>query len=171
MSDIAAPINPAPAPPWALDILTRALFAMATGLLLLIVVLIVGQVVARNAFNTGLPRVEEISRFAGVLAVYFTAPLLALHGQHVAVSVFTDMMPRLPKLACHVLAEVSVLGFSAMTLWGGWLYLSRAWKFRSPALGLQNIWLYGPVMVCFVLLAVIALWRIRAVLRSERAGP
>lgn len=168
MSERAAHTTPAPAPPWALDMLTRALFTVATGLLLLITVLIVGQVVARNVWNTGLPRAEEISRFAGILAVYFTAPLLALHGQHVAVSVFTDMMPRLPRLVCLVLAEVSVLAFSALTLWGGWLYLSRAWKFRSPALGLQNIWLYGPVMVCFTLLAVIALWRIRAVLRTER---
>ncbi|WP_323042469.1 TRAP transporter small permease [Gemmobacter sp.] len=160
----------APAPPRALDLLTRGLFAVATGLLLLITALIVAQVVARNVWNTGLPRAEEITRYAGVLAVYFTAPLLALSGQHVAVDVFTNLLPRVPKLACFVLAELSMLAFSALTIWGGWLYLKRAWKFKTPALGIQNIWLFGPVVICFAILIVIALWRIWAVLRAERAG-
>ena len=159
----------APAPPRALDLITRGLFALSTGLLLLIIALIVAQVLARNLWNTGLPRAEEVSRFAGVLAVYCTAPLLALNGQHVAVDVFTNMMPRAPRLASFVLAELSILAFSALTIWGGWLYLDRAWKFRTPALGMQNIWLFGPVLICFALLIVIALWRILAVLRAERA--
>lgn len=166
MSDASIP---APAPPRALDFLTRGLLGVSTALMLLIIALIVAQVVARNFWNMGLPRAEEISRYAGVLAVYFTAPLLALRGQHVAVDVFTNALPRMPKLICFVLAELSVLAFSALTLWGGWLYLKRAWKFKTPALGIQNIWLFGPVMLCFALLIVIAIWRIGAVLRAERA--
>ena len=94
---------------------------------------------------------------------------LALQGQHFAVDVFTNLMPRLPRLICFVLAELSTFAFSLLTLWGGWLYLQRAWKFKTPALGLQNIWLFGPVLICFALMAVIALWRIFAVLRHERA--
>jgi len=169
MSDALETHIVAPAPPRALDLLTRALLGISTGLMLLIIALIVAQVAARNFWSIGLPRAEEISRFSGVLAVYFTAPLLALHGQHVAVDVFTNALPRMPKLVCFVLAELSLLAFSALTLWGGWLYLKRAWKFKTPALGIQNIWLFGPVMLCFVLLIVIALWRIGAVLRAERA--
>lgn len=170
MIDVHQPTT-APAPPRALDLLTRGLFGVATFLLLLIIVLIVAQVVARNLWNVGLPWAEELSRFAGVFAVYFTAPLLALHGQHVAVDVFTNLMPRLPRTLCAIFAELSVLAFAALTLWGGWLYLQRAWKFKTPALGMQNIWLFGPVMLCFALLAVIATWRISALLRAERAAP
>ena len=158
----------APAPPRALDLLTRGLFAVATFLMLLIVVLIVAQVAARNIWNIGLPWAEELSRFAGVFAVYFTAPLLALQGQHVAVDVFTNLMPRLPRTICSVLAELSVLAFSALTIWGGCLYLQRAWKFKTPALGMQNIWLFGPVMICFAILAVISLWRTTAILRAGK---
>ncbi|GGH44500.1 TRAP transporter small permease subunit [Frigidibacter albus] len=169
MTEMASHHITAPAPPRALDLITRGLFTLATGLLLLIIALIVAQVLARNLWNTGLPRAEEISRLAGVLAVYCTAPLLALHGQHVAVDVFTNLMPRTPRLACFVLAELSMLAFAALTIWGGWLYLDRAWKFRTPALGMQNIWLFGPVLLCIALLIVIALWRILAVLRAERA--
>ena len=161
----------APAPPRALDLITRGLFALATGLLLLIVALIIAQVAARNLWNTGLPRAEELSRLAGVLAVYCTAPLLALNGQHVAVDVFTNMMPRVSKLVCFVLAELSMLIFAALTIWGGWFYLERAWKFRTPALGLQNIWLFAPVLLCFAFLIIIAAWRIFAVLRVERSRP
>lgn len=164
------PVSVSGAPPRALDLLTRGLLAVSTGLLLLIVALIVAQILARNLWNSGLPRAEEITRYAGVLTVYFTAPLLALHGQHVAVDVFTAMLPRLPRLICAILAELAVLAFSGLTVWGGWLYLQRAWKFRTPALGMQNIWLYGPVMLSFVLLIVVALWRIRAALKAEKAG-
>ncbi len=169
MSETVVPQGPSLTPPRVLDLLTRGLFAIATGLMLLIIALIVAQILARNFWNMGLPRAEEVSRYAGVLVVYFTAPLLALQGQHVAVDVFTNMMPRVPKLACFVLAELSFLAFGALVLWGGWRYLRRAWKFKTPALGIENIWLFGPVMFCFAILVVIALWRIFATLRAEGA--
>lgn len=155
-----------PAPPRALDLITRALLVLATGLILLIVASIIAQVVARNVWNTGLPRAEELARFAGVFAVYFTAPVLALRGQHVAVDVFTGLLPNAPRLGCAILAELSMLVFAALTIWGGWLYLQRAWKFTTPGLGVQNIWVFGPVLVCLGLLVVIAAWRIAAMVRA-----
>lgn len=150
-----------------LDILTRALLNVAIGLMLLIVCLIVAQIVARNFWNTGLPRAEEISRLAGVLCVYLTAPFLALHGQHVAVDIFVDMMPRLPQKICLVLAELSVLAFCGLSIWGGYLYLFRAWKFRTPALGMQNIWLYAPILACLMLVITISVWRGWSILKDE----
>ena len=157
-------------PPRALEFVTRGLLAVSTGLLLLIVALVVAQIAARNIWSAGLPRAEEITRYAGVLVVYFTAPLLALHGQHVAVDVFTNMMPRLPRLICNLLAEISLLAFGVLTLWGGWLYLERAWKFKTPALGVRNIWLYGPIMASLLLLCVIALWRIAATIKENKGA-
>jgi len=157
-----------PAPPRALDLITRGLLAVATVLILLIVASIIAQVVARNLWNTGLPRAEEAARFAGVFAVYFTAPVLALRGQHVAVDIFANLLPRVPRLFCLVLAELSTLGFAALTIWGGWLYLKRAWKFTTPSLGVQNIWLFGPVLLCLGLLIVISIWRIAAIAQAQR---
>lgn len=154
-----------------LDILTRALLNVAIGLMLLIVCLIVAQIVARNFWNTGLPRAEEISRLAGVLCVYLTAPFLALHGQHVAVDIFVDMMPRLPQKICLVLAELSVLAFCMLSIWGGYLYLFRAWKFRTPALGMQNIWLYAPILACLMLVITISVWRGWSILKNEGHQP
>lgn len=166
----AAPDGDVLVPPRALELAARGLLAAATGLVLLIAALVVAQIVARNLWNTGLTRAEEITRLSGVLAVYLTAPVLALHGQHVAVNAFANMLPRLPRLACALLAEVAMLGLALMSVWGGWLYLDRAWKFRTPALGMQNIWLYGPVMLCLAALAVVALWRIWATLRLAMGG-
>ena len=160
--------EPAPAPRGLVRI-SDALLAVATGLMLLIVGLIVAQIVARNFWNMGLPRAEEISRLAGVFCVYLTAPVLALKGHHVAVDVFVDLMPPLPQRLCLILAELSVMAFAALSIWGGYLYLSSAWKFRTPALGMQNIWLYAPILLCFGLLIVMAAWRIRAILTHERA--
>lgn len=156
-----------PAPPRALDLITRGLLMLATGLILLIVASIIAQVVARNIWNTGLPWAEETARFAGVFAVYFTAPVLALRGQHVAVDVFTGLLPQAPRTICLILAELSTLGFAALTIWGGWLYLKRAWKFTTPSLGIQNIWVFGPVILCLALLILIAAWRIVAMVRGR----
>lgn len=156
-----------PAPPRALDLIIRGLLMLATGLILLIVASIIAQVLARNIWNTGLPKVEEMARFAGVFAVYFTAPVLALRGQHVAVDVFTNLMPQAPRGVSLVLGELSMLTFAALTIWGGWLYLERAWKFRTPGLGVQNIWVFGPVILCLGLLIVIAVWRITAIMRNR----
>lgn len=161
-------LEPAPAPRVLVRI-SDALLAVATGLMLLIVGLIVAQILARNFWNLGLPRAEEISRLAGVLCVYLTAPVLALRGHHVAVDVFVELMPPLPQRFCLIFAELSVIAFAALSIWGGYLYLFRAWKFRTPALGMQNIWLYAPILLCFGLLIVMAVWRIRAILTHERA--
>ncbi|MET0169724.1 MAG: TRAP transporter small permease subunit, partial [Aliihoeflea sp.] len=108
-------------------------------------------------------------RLAGVLVVYTTAPVLALRGQHVAVDVFINLLPRLPRTVCLVIAELSVMLFSALTVYGGWLYLQRAWKFKTAALGLPNIYLYAPIMACFVLLFIISAWRVATIVRTERA--
>ena len=155
-----------PAPPHALALTTRILLILATGLILLITASIIAQVVARNVWNVGLPWAEEMARFAGVFAVYLTAPVLALRGQHVAVDVFTGLLPRVPRTACAILAELATLAIAVLTIWGGWLYLQRAWKFTTPALGVQNIWVFGPVMACLLLLAAISIWRVLAILRS-----
>lgn len=161
--------EPAPAPR-VLEAAATALLAVATGLMLLIVVLIVAQIAARNFWNIGLPRAEELSRLAGVLCVYLTAPVLALRGHHVAVDVFVNLLPAMPRRLCRILAELSVIAFAGLSIWGGYLYLLRAWRFRTPALGMQNIWFHGPVLICLALLIVMAAWRIWALLKTERGA-
>lgn len=152
-----------------LELISRGLFTIATGLMLVIVVLLVAQIAARNFWNIGLPKAEEATRLAGILTVYLTAPLLALKGQHVAVDIFVNIMPRLPKLVCHILAELSVAAFSILSIYAGWLYLQRAWKFKTPAIGLQNFWLFSPIVACFCLLVIISLWRIWNLVKTERS--
>lgn len=168
MNDLPAPMASSPAPQW-LELITRGLLAIATGLMLLIVILLVAQIAARNIWNIGLPKAEETTRFAGILTVYLTAPLLALKGQHVAVDIFVNIMPRMPRILCHILAELSTAAFSVLSVYAGWLYLQRAWKFKTPALGMQNIWLFAPIIACFCLLAIISLWRIWNIIKTERS--
>lgn len=170
MTEIVAPPNSAPAPR-VLEIITRLMLGIATALMLLIVLLLVAQVFARNVWNIGLPRAEEITRLAGVLTVYLVAPVLALKGQHVAVDVFVNLMPRVPQRICLALAELSIVAFSAVSIWGGWLYLQRAWKFTTPALGLPNLYLFAPIMACFTMLIIISLWRVATILKAERIAP
>lgn len=140
--------------------LTQACLGVAMGLLVLIAVLIVTQVVARNLFDTGLPRVDEAARFAGIAMVYLAAPFLLLRGQHVAVTLLVDLLPRLGRRLCLVVGELATLGFCVLTLYGFYRFLLRAGRFATPAMGMPNLWFYMPALVGLVLLAVVAAYRL-----------
>ncbi|PMR77335.1 TRAP transporter small permease [Billgrantia endophytica] len=140
--------------------LTQACLGIAIVLLVLIAVLIVTQVVARNLFSTGLPRVDEAARFAGIAMVYFTAPFLLLRGQHVAVTLLVELLPRLGRRLCLVVAELATLGFCILTLYGFYRFLLRAGRFVTPAMGMPNLWFYMPALVGLAILAVVAAYRL-----------
>ncbi|RCV88628.1 TRAP transporter small permease [Billgrantia montanilacus] len=140
--------------------LTQACLGVAMVLLVLIAVLIVTQVVARNLFDTGLPRVDEAARFAGIAMVYLAAPFLLLRGQHVAVTLLVELLPRLGRRLCLVVGELATLGFCVLTLYGFYRFLLRAGRFATPAMGMPNLWFYMPALVGLIFLAVVAAYRL-----------
>jgi len=144
----------------ALEWVSLACRTAAVLLLALMVVLVVGQVVGRNAFDLGMPWADELARFSGVALVFLCVPLLALRGQHVAVDLVPLAMRGALRRICLVLAEGAVLAFSVLTLIGFQSFLSRAWKFSTPAIGIPNWIFYAPALIGFVLLMLVAALRI-----------
>jgi TRAP-type C4-dicarboxylate transport system permease small subunit len=155
-------MNPAPTPPptawperlagWAETLAMAALLAMAT--------LVVLQVVARDGFHLGLAWADELARYAGLTIVYLTAPLLLLNNKHVLVDILINVLAGRLRGAVDLLNEALMALFCAMFLWGGWVFMQRAGKFSTPALGMPNLVFYTPVMAGMVLLFAASLVRL-----------
>ncbi|MBI1179635.1 MAG: TRAP transporter small permease subunit [Alphaproteobacteria bacterium] len=123
-------------------------------------VLVVAQVVARNALDLGLPAADELARYACIALVYLAVPSLALRGQHVAVDILVQAAPRRLRRPLRAATEVAVLAFCAISLYALAAFLARAGKFTTPALGMPNTLFYAPAAVGFALLAAVTLARL-----------
>jgi TRAP-type C4-dicarboxylate transport system permease small subunit len=143
---------------------------LAILLLGLMSILVVAQVIGRNFFDVGMPWADELSRFCGVALVFLGAPMLALRGQQVAVDMVPTLLPAAGRRLFIIVAEVMVLLFSAVIIWSLYAFLSRAWKFATPTLGIPNWIYYTPAAICFVLLAMIAVAKLVALLRGNDNG-
>ncbi|WP_235911629.1 TRAP transporter small permease [Mesorhizobium xinjiangense] len=138
-------------------------------LLALICVLVVGQVIGRNLFNTGMPWADELSRFCGVAIVFLCVPLLALRDQHVAVDMVPMMLPEKQGRWISYFTELMVLAFACLMLWSLYAFLGRAWKFATPTLSIPNWVFYAPAIISFTLLAIVTISRLAT--PSSRRSP
>ena len=146
--------------------ISRACLNLGILLLAVMSTLIVAQVLGRNLFDLGMPWADELSRFCGVALVFLGVPLLALRGSHVAVDMVPTMLPPAGRHACALIVEVMVLAFGAIAVWSIYAFLSRAWKFATPTLGIPNWVYYAPAAIALALLAIITVARIAALLRG-----
>lgn len=145
--------------------LCRLFEAVAMILLAVMTVFIVVQVTARNLFATGLPWAEELARYAGLGVVYLAVPLLLLHDKHIKVDLLLGKLRGGAARALHLVNELIVLAFALVFLWGGWLFLQRAARFSTAALGIPNWLYYLPAAVGMLLFTLVALQRVGRALR------
>lgn len=150
-----------------LEAVAAACRVLAMLLLALMCLLVIGQVVGRNIFNTGMPWADELSRFCGVAIVFLCVPLLALRGQHVAVDMVPMMLPEAQRRWMSLFVELTVLSFAGLALWALYAFLGRAWKFATPTLGIPNWAFYAPAIIGFALLAIITVTRTVAILSGR----
>jgi len=134
-----------------------------------IVALILLQVVAREAFAAGLPWADELARYFGFCVIFLVVPILLANDGHVKVDLFLNMMPRRARRFVRAANEVLTVIFCALFLVAGWLFMQRAWKFSTPAIGLPNLVWYLPAMIGMTLLLAVAIRRVVAILGKEPA--
>ena len=145
--------------------LCRWLEAVAMVLLGVMTAFLIIQVAARNLFATGLPWAEELARYAGLGLVYLAMPLLLRHDQHIKVDMLLLKLRGGAARVLNLVNELIVLSFALVFLWGGWLFLQRASRFSTAALGIPNWLYYAPAAVGMLLFAVVAAERVVRALR------
>lgn len=146
--------------------LARLCLVVSILLLIAITGLVAAQVVARNVFAQGLPWSDELARFCGIAMVYLTIPHLLDKGQHIAVGFLPESLSGGRRTLVLMAAELSVVAFGALTLYGFYAFLERAAKFTTPSLAMPNLFFYMPALVGLALLTLLALARTIGLLRG-----
>jgi TRAP-type transport system small permease protein len=93
-----------------LDKLSAALASLLMGV---IAILIIGQVVARYAFNSSIDLVLEVPRICFILIIYLAMPLAYREGMHVGMDLLSRLIPKkylqfITRLTCLVVIAVIV---------------------------------------------------------------
>jgi len=124
----------------------------ATGLIML-------QIVAREVFVAGISWADELARYAGLTVIFMAVPALLMRDEHVKVDMFLNMMRPPIRRFFLVANEVLMVVFCALFVYAGWLFLQRASRFASPALGIPNLIWYLPAIVGMLLMLFVAVDR------------
>jgi TRAP-type C4-dicarboxylate transport system permease small subunit len=149
-------------PARALAALCRCAEIVAIWALVGIITLILLQVVAREVFAAGLPWADELARYLGQCVIFLVVPILLANDEHVKVDLFLNMMPAGAQRFVRTANEVLTVVFCALFLLAGWLFMQRAWKFSTPAIGMPNLIWYLPAMIGMTLLLLVAIRRAAA---------
>lgn len=147
---------------WAETIAMAALLAMSA--------LVVLQVVARDGFHLGLAWADELARYTGLIIVYFMAPILLFQNKHILVDMAVNLLRGRWRSAIDCLNELLMIGFCVLFLWGGWLFMQRAGKFSTPAIGMTNLLFYAPVLIGMALLCFSSIVRLARIVAALMRG-
>lgn len=150
------------------------LFAAAQGalaaLLVLMLTLVLGNVILRYGFGTGISVSEELARLLFIWVVFGGSVLAARERTHLNVDLLSQHLPRTGRWLMAMLSEAVVLACCALVVWG------TAWQHdiisstRSLVMGFPMSLMYGMAYVCGTGIGLISLARIVQLLREGPAS-
>jgi TRAP-type C4-dicarboxylate transport system permease small subunit len=157
--------------------LIEGLALLASAALLAMVAIICADVLTRNVAIPGVPRGVAWSNEVSELLLYaitlLAAPWLLREGRHIRVDIVLRVLPRRTAYACEWIADaLGVVSCLWMVVYGG----SATWKSaQSSALSIKTLvmpewWFLAPLPICFALLAIEFVFRMRRLAHAE-VGP
>ena len=152
--------------------LLDGMLAMACVLLLGMTFLIGFDVLLRNIGAGGIPPSNELSEYGLYLITILAAPGLLRRGQHIRVDIFLRVMP--PRLAWCLEWVGDAVGIvcSVYFVWNGvrvTLASFAAGSVSIKTLVLPEWWIFAPMPVCFLMVALEFVFRMRHLAMAERA--
>ncbi len=156
-------------PPTEVGFLYRAcrLFEIIAMILLgVMTFLVLLQIAGRDLFGSGWPWADELARYSGLGLVYLTIPLLLMRDGHVKVDMISSRFKGKAAYVLHVFNEALIVLFFGLFFWGGWVFMQRAAKFSTPALGMPNWLFYLPAAIGMLLFGLVALRRLSRALKG-----
>lgn len=150
-------------------------FAWIAGLLLGAVALLVTvDVVARNIGLGTIAWVVEVSEYSLPVATLLVAPWLLYRNEHVRLDVLLAVLPRRLGLLLERCADVVGIAICAVFIWYGVKLIldsARLGSMMVKTLTVPEWWQYALVPVCFFLMAVEFVRRLRASALPPRDAP
>ncbi len=123
---------------------------LSIGIMLIIVF---AQVISRYCFGYTPSWGEELSRYLFVWTVFFSIPLLAKSGGHMAIETLTSRIHGAKLKTCRILADLFTLCFLGIMVWQGGRMVMLAQFQTSAAMEIPMSWVYAVIPLgCFVML-------------------
>lgn len=127
------------------------------------VVMVLGNVVLRYGFNSGITVSEELSRFLFVWLVFLGAVTGMRENAHLGVDMLVRKLPVLGRKICLALSEGLMLMCCVLFFWGTWQQHAINVDNLAPVTELSMEWVFGVAYVSagsMALLIVGKLWRL-----------
>jgi TRAP-type C4-dicarboxylate transport system permease small subunit len=140
-------------------------------LFVLIFVLVLAQVVCRYVFNNPLVWSEELARLAFVWVGMLTWGLGSRRRSHIAVTFFSDMLPRAPRLLLAIVVQALVILFCALLVVHGWTLTTRNLDLDLVTIEVSYAVLYVVVPVGAAIVISYGLAEIHRLARELRSAP
>lgn len=151
--------------------LFRAIEAALATLMALMLVLVLGNVVLRYGFGTGINVSEELSRLMFIWVVFIGAVVAARERTHLSVDLLDKMLPRSGRWVMAMLGEAVVMTCCILVVWGTALQHDIIATTRSLLMQYPMSLMYGVAYLSGGGMAVLSLGRILLLLREGPDSP
>ena len=145
------------------DLFFKAVDGLLAAMLASMLLMVLGNVILRYGFGTGITVSEELSRTLFVWITFVGAVVATREGTHLGVDSMVTHLPPRAKVACACLSELIVLACCALIFWGTWRQHEVNATTASLLTGMPLIWTFGVGYVVSLGiggLGILKLWRI-----------
>ena len=126
---------------------------VAAVFLLVVIITMASQVVARYVFGSPFQWSEEVARLALIWMTFVSAAYVMAEGRHIAVDMISSRLNGRGNILIECLGYLVVAIACLLLCFGGAKFVWYVGKVGSPALGVPKSWWYGAGMVGLLLIA------------------
>jgi TRAP-type transport system small permease protein len=148
--------------------LVRIEQGVSAGLLVLVLVTMASQVVARYVLRSPLSWSEELARLGMIWLAFIAGSFVMAEGRHLTVDVLSARLGPAGRLRLEWISNVAVMATCLLLLFGGLPFVWRVAPVGSPALGIPMSWWYGAASVGLSLMALHSGLNLLVALRTGR---
>ena len=144
-----------------LDLVARALAAIAAAAGAAIFAFILAAVVMRYVVSAPFRFTEELSGLLLAMMVFLAMPLALVRDLNIRVTLVTDAMPRMARRVAWIASELILVAFAAIFAWQSWNLTEFHLRLglRSEQARLE-LWPWLAVMTaCVALCALVGAWK------------
>jgi TRAP-type C4-dicarboxylate transport system permease small subunit len=134
---------------------SRWLEYLCAALLIVIVLIVFANVIARYFFHAPLRGSDEVSQYIFLWLSYLGALAALMRGRHYSFPNLVEMLPRIPGSAVKTLSDLIVLLMLLVLVWFGWQLVDRLSFQTSPALGIPVYCAYVALPMTAALMALV----------------
>jgi TRAP-type C4-dicarboxylate transport system permease small subunit len=152
--------------------LLDGMLAIACVLLLGMTFLTGFDVLLRNVGLGGVPPSNELSEYGLYLTTILAAPGLLRRGQHIRVDIVLQVLPPRVAWALEWIGDIVGIVCCAFFVWYGVIVTYASYAAGSVSiktLVLPEWWIFVPLPVCFLMVAIEFIFRMRFLALAERA--